>query len=245
MDAQADGDGAGMHPNFDMPIPAEFAASDNESLDMYAQGWTHGWDDATAASESESDGLNPARGLINGFLLASIFWIVAGLFAVSCHAQQPATAAGVGPFNYGYVTDSARVQLEQAWDTRNAFQTERGFCIEPADVEVDTSTDKANVAWRVHHVHPPTSVTNATPYMIQFDCSPTAIASIHVHTPTTCAHDQSDPYGFHPKVCILGGDDSALCSVDETDRMAARGDEFTAVQCDKRAFVFYWPGRRG
>lgn len=167
------------------------------------------------------------------------------LMVATAHCQSAPIQQGSGPFNYGYVTDSARTFLEQGWDTRNAYQKERGYCIEPADVEVDTADDHSAVAWKVHHVTLPDSLSFATPYAIEFHCSSTAIASLHTHTPTSCAHEPMDPIGMHPKHCILGGEDSALCSVDEQDRFTARNDAFIIVQCDKRAFVFWWPRKRG
>ena len=166
------------------------------------------------------------------------------LGATPLHAQAHITQ-GYGAFNYGYVTDSARVYLEQGWDEHNAFQVERGWCIEPADVEVDTAIDHSAVMWKVHHVTLPDSVSRATPYAISFSCSSTAIAAMHVHTNTTCIHNPKDPYGYHPKGCILGGDDAYLCSVDEADRSHARNDSFAVVQCGRGQFVFYWPNRRG
>lgn len=188
----------------------------------------------------------PTRGnFFRGFVTATLVWLIVCLFVVACPAQAPLTAVGAGAFNYGYVTDTARVELEQAWDTKNPRQAERGYCIEPSDVEVDTTADHANILWRVHHVSPPSSVVLATPYAISFRCSDDAIASIHTHTPTTCTHEPGDPLGLHPEMCVFGGNDSALCSVDEQDRMSAQHDAFMIVQCDRRAFIFYWPGKRG
>jgi len=233
-----------MQPNFDRPEPAEFVAPDDtfEILEQYALGWTHGWDDALASAASPFQVYKPSkRGLVNGFAIATIIWTVVGLFVLGCPAQSPfppsppPITAGVGPFQMGYVVDSARVELEQAWDTRNPRQVERGYCIEPGDVKTDTAMDHSVVAWAVHHVHPPETVEHATPYSITFHCSDSAIASIHIHTPSTCRNN----------VCVLGGIDGAVCTVDEQDRMSAKHEWFTAIQCDKHAFVFYWPGKRG
>jgi len=250
----AGGCARGMQPNFDRPEPAEFVASDEfEILEQYALGWTHGWDDhETSVASSQLHVERPLiarRGLINGFAIATIIWTVVGLFVLGCPAQVPAPGsitAGVGAFNYGYVTDSARTYLEQGWDTSNPAQAERGYCIEPTDVSVDTTPDNANVQWRIHHVTLPTHVTIATPYAISFHCSPTAVASMHVHTPTTCQHnDPTDALGAHAHDCKFGGNDAFLCSVDETDRMAAMHDWFMVVQCGRGQFIWYWPGRRG
>lgn len=178
-----------------------------------------------------------AIGLATGFL----FGVVA---ARALCAQEPKSVlGGHGSFNYGYVEDSARVELEQAWDDRNPFQLERGYCIEPSDFTVDTAS--GGNEWIVHRVRPPVSIELQTPYAIEFHCGPNAVASGHIHTPASCAHDPTDPLGKHPKMCIIGGHDSALCSVDEADRMGARNDAFMFVQCDKHAFVFYWPNKRG
>lgn len=192
-----------------------------------------------------------ALGCLFGVIFSSAVWFVLVFFVLTCsakplHAQaSTAKSAPWTPFNYGYVDDSARVFLEQGWDNRNAFQVERAYCIEPADVSTDTTSDRANVEWHIHHVTLPSAVDIATPYAISFSCSLTAIASIHIHTPTTCVRTANDAVGQHPKACRLGGPDAFVCSVDEVDRHAAEHDAFTAIQCGKGQFVFYWPGKRG
>ena len=240
----AGGCARGMQPNFDRPEPAEFVASDEfEILEQYALGWTHGWDDHEAstwprARRIDEEPENSSGQFLRGFLIGTAMTLAVGLFVLGCPAQSPPPppiTAGVGPFQMGYIVDSARVELEQAWDTRNPRQVERGYCIEPGDVKTDTAMDHSVVAWAVHHVHPPETVEHATPYSITFHCSDSAIASIHIHTPSTCRNN----------VCVLGGIDGAVCTVDEQDRMSAKHEWFTAIQCDKHAFVFYWPGKRG
>jgi len=192
-----------------------------------------------------------AKAVIQAFLLllACVVWLLVleTLIAKPAHAQASTakSAEWGGPFNYGYVTDSARTFLEQGWDEHNATQVERAFCIEPSDVAVDSVSDRANTTWRIHHVTAPDSLEGATPYGISFHCSATAIGSMHTHTPTTCVRAATDPYGAHPTKCVLGGLDGYVCSVDEQDRRAGRDDMLVVIQCGRGQFVFYWPKRRG
>jgi len=152
---------------------------------------------------------------------------------------------GPTPFHYGYIDDATRAVLAAAWDTTDAYQNERAYCLEPTDIRVDTSRDGRSETWTVTHVTPGVT-THATPMSVKVTCARTAIGRLHTHTPTTCAVIPA-PNGFTTWQCAVGGVGAHLCTVDEVDRERADHDslQVSVVQCARDAFVFYWPGHRG
>ena len=181
------------------------------------------------------------------FAALLLFWTPAKAQQTTLITQPvPAIDSGVHlkPFNYGYVEDSARVMLEQSWSEWDSAQVERAYCVLGKDVEVEHDAASYSDSWTVKRVVP-AAVTHATPYSIQFGCPQGTIATIHIHTPTTCENVGNS--GMTPVwSCKLGGHDSYSCNVDDFDQRFAREDglEFSIVQCSKHAFVWYFPNRR-
>lgn len=179
------------------------------------------------------------------FAALLLFWTPAQTQQTTLTAS-PAIDSGVHlqPFNYGYVEDSARVMLEQAWSEWDTVQVERAYCVLDSGVKLVHDAASYSDGWTVLRVVP-ASVSHATPYSIAFDCPEGTIGTIHVHTPTTCenvGHSMMTPVWE----CSLGGHDAYSCNVDEYDQRYAREYKltFSIVQCSKHSFVWYWPNRR-
>ena len=201
------------------------------------------------------DGFFPLDYLIAFLFGAAVMSVLYGVFPKPCHAQtttlitQPTVApidSGVKlpPFNYGYIDDSARVMLEQMWVDWDSTQVERAYCVRRQDVTVTRFLQSWSDEWHVHHVVP-AAVDVATPYEIHYSCPDSTVGVIHIHTPTTCKNVGQS--AMTPVwACQKGGKDAYVCANDEADEFFARheGAAFSIVQCDKHAFVWYWPGKR-
>jgi hypothetical protein len=138
---------------------------------------------------------------------------------------------------YGVVMDGARNQLAAVW-TEDVHQVERAYCVthwwaatrtpgRAADSTVDT-------VFRVLAVEPGEDV-DATPNGANFAC-PAGEPELHTHPPATCYADRQDQ-------CYRGGTDAYSCqpSREDVHTLRERGDAFAIVQCDRNAFVFYYP----
>lgn len=170
-----------------------------------------------------------------------IFWLAVLSSIVPAQAPAAKSADWGGPFHYGYVLDSVRTPWSAAWDTTNAYQVERGGCIEPEDITIDTTVDRSMVLVALRHITKPLSVNIATPYQFQIHCTSRTIGTLHVHTPTTCMLVD------HKQRCFMGGMDAYLCMADEADKNYARAqhDYIMVIQCDRNSFIFFFPGKRG
>jgi hypothetical protein len=147
-------------------------------------------------------------------------------------------AARAQTVRLGVVMDEPRQQLFATWDDMNARQVERAFCV------IDWSFGVYHVSrsepvqddtiFRVFRIRA-AEVTNATPISAEFDC-PDGMPELHIHTPTTCMGDDAS-------TCRLGGLNAYSCQPSRGDyeKLVRRHDEFGVIQCDKRAFRFYYP----
>jgi hypothetical protein len=162
---------------------------------------------------------------------AVVFALLVGMSAGQVSAQT---------VRLGTLEDSARSMLQASW-TDSVHQVERGYCItqfwrtasryklvmSETDTEVVVDT-----VYRVERVVP-AKETGATPATVDFTC-PKGQPTLHVHTPTTC---------WSPNMCLAGGPNAYQCQPSRQDLilLIERGDSFAVIQCDRRAFRFYYP----
>lgn len=143
---------------------------------------------------------------------------------------------------YGVVMDNARNAMAATW-TEDIHQVERVYCVTRWWAAVPrarhTAADsadgrEADTVFRVLQVQSLDSV-DATPNSASFVC-PTGEPELHTHPPATCYEDRMDQ-------CYAGGPDAYSCQPSRADvqTLKSRGDEFAIVQCDRNAFVFYYP----
>jgi hypothetical protein len=160
-------------------------------------------------------------------------FLVALASAPALHAQQV--------MRYGVVMDEARNELAAVW-TEDIHQVERAYCVthwwaavraprRGADRAPDSTTD---TVFRVLAIEPGDQ-TDATPNSATFTC-PAGEPELHTHPPATCYADRQDQ-------CYKGGTDAYSCqpSREDVQTLLERGDAFAIVQCDRNAFVFYYP----
>jgi hypothetical protein len=70
---------------------------------------------------------------------------------------------------------------------------------------------------------------------VQFECAK-GTPELHTHTPATCLTDDKSS-------CRADGPLAYSCQPSRSDyeELLARGDEYGIIQCDRRAFRFYYP----
>jgi|HubBroStandDraft_6_1064221.scaffolds.fasta_scaffold61637_3 hypothetical protein len=152
---------------------------------------------------------------------------------------------------YGVVMDAARNALAAEW-TDNPAQVERAYCVTQwwtatsRNARVHTSNDSAAVqkpdgrdadtVFRVLDIKP-VETSEATPNGATFAC-PAGVPEVHTHPPATCYSDRADQ-------CYAGGADAYSCQPSREDarKLLDRGDAFAIIQCDRHAFVFYYPSQ--
>ena len=156
--------------------------------------------------------------------------------ALAAGEALPSRAAGPG-VRLGVMMDSARVALEGVW-TEEPRQVERAYCVTHWSYGVYHVSRLAprqdDTVFRVFGVKP-AEVVSAGPASADFACPP-GVPELHVHTPTTCAGDDLNS-------CVFGGLNAYSCqpSRGDLEKLVDRGDTFGVVQCDRRAFRFYFP----
>jgi hypothetical protein len=142
----------------------------------------------------------------------------------------------------GVVMDEPRLQLAMAWDEANPRQVERAFCVVDWSYGVyhvsRTEPIQDDTVFRVFGLKV-ADVSTATPVSAEFDC-PEGVPELHIHTPTTCMGDDAS-------TCRMGGLNAYSCQPSRGDyeKLVARHDPFGVIQCDKRAFRFYYPSEYG
>jgi hypothetical protein len=94
----------------------------------------------------------------------------------------------------------------------------------------------ADTVYRVIEIKP-AETSDATPNGATFAC-PAGVPEVHTHPPATCYSDRKDQ-------CYPGGADAYSCQPSREDarKLIQRGDAFAIVQCDRHAFVFYYPSQ--
>ena len=135
---------------------------------------------------------------------------------------------------YGVMGDSVTAQLRAAW-TDDSTQSERAYCVQRARISsrpaLGGGTDSI---FRVLAVKP-AHTTGQDPNHVQFECA-TGTPELHTHTPATCLTDDAGS-------CRADGPLAFSCQPSRSDyeELITRGDEYAIIQCDRRAFRFYYP----
>jgi hypothetical protein len=173
------------------------------------------------------------------------------LLTVFVAVASLAPALPAQTMHYGVVMDRLRDGLADRW-SEDLHQVERAYCVTQwwaavstrrAPVAADTGAGRAasddagvDTVFRVLEVRP-ADATEATPNGATFAC-PTGQPELHTHPPATCYADRQDQ-------CYHGGTDAYSCQPSREDvrTLRQRGDEFAIVQCDRNAFVFYYPSQ--
>jgi len=135
---------------------------------------------------------------------------------------------------YGVMGDSVTAELRAAWSD-DSVQSERAYCVQRARISSrPTLGGGIDSIFRVLAVKPATP-TSQDPNHVQFECAK-GTPELHTHTPATCLTDDASS-------CRADGPLAYSCQPSRSDyeELLARGDEYGIIQCDRRAFRFYYP----
>lgn len=126
-----------------------------------------------------------------------------------------------------YLVPAVRRYLQSQWDTVNAWQPERAYCL-AAHLERHPSGDWVWVVTQATRVVPSWD----TPVSISYDCANQP--SLHTHPPTTCTSVSG---------CWLGGPMAHEGFPSPIDKANAGygGAPFILIQFDRNAFVAVFP----
>jgi hypothetical protein len=133
--------------------------------------------------------------------------------------------------------DRPRATLDSLWSD-DPEQSERAYCITSFSVGVyhvsRVQPVQEDTVFRVFAITE-ANASDATPNSIDFECPP-GVPEAHTHTPSTCSGDDV-------RTCVAGGLNAYSCQPSRRDleKLARRGDPFAVIQCDRRAFRFYYP----
>jgi hypothetical protein len=135
---------------------------------------------------------------------------------------------------YGVMGDSVTAELRASWSD-DSTQSERAYCVQRARISSrPTLGGGIDSIFRVLAVKPATP-TSQDPNHVQFECAK-GTPELHTHTPATCLTDDTSS-------CRADGPLAYSCQPSRSDyeELLARGDEYGIIQCDRRAFRFYYP----
>ena len=135
---------------------------------------------------------------------------------------------------YGVMGDSVTAQLRAAW-TDDSTQSERAYCVQRARISSRPALGGGiDSIFRVLAVKP-APTTGQDPNHVQFECAP-GTPELHTHTPATCLTDDAGS-------CRADGPLAYSCQPSRSDyeELLTRGDQYAIIQCDRRAFRFYYP----
>jgi hypothetical protein len=135
---------------------------------------------------------------------------------------------------YGVMGDSVTTQLRAAWSD-DSTQSERAYCVQRARITSrPTLGGGIDSIFRVLAVKPAV-VTGQDPNHVQFECAQ-GTPELHTHTPATCLTDDAGS-------CRADGPLAYSCQPSRSDyqELITRGDQYGIIQCDRRAFRFYYP----
>ncbi|HVE80376.1 MAG TPA: hypothetical protein VNA89_16035 [Gemmatimonadaceae bacterium] len=161
-------------------------------------------------------------------------WLLA-LIVASASALAPRAAAAQA-VRYGVVMEPVRDTLHSLWSDA-PDQLERAYCISNWSYGVYHAAREEpaqdDTIFRVFTVRE-APVRSAGPSSVDFECPP-GQPEMHTHTPTTCRGDDL-------RTCVSGGLNAFSCQPSRQDlqKLAQRGDAFAVIQCDARAFRFYF-----
>jgi len=145
-----------------------------------------------------------------------------------------ARQAGAQIVRFGVMGDSVTRQLRALW-TDDSTQNERAYCVQRARISSrPVLGGGVDSIYRVLAVKP-VQTTGQDPNHVQFECAP-GTPELHTHTPATCLSDDASS-------CHFDGPLAFSCQPSRADyrELLARGDQFGIIQCDRRAFRFYYP----
>jgi len=134
---------------------------------------------------------------------------------------------------FATLDDYVRDILAREWDAHvnDKVQLERGFCL---GWQLDFFGNE--LAYRITEIARPDSVT-ARPSGITFTCRGKfrRMAMLHVHPYSSCLTETGPCFeaGVYAGQCMASDQDVAY--------LEYTGDPFAAVQCDRRAILFYFP----
>jgi hypothetical protein len=161
------------------------------------------------------------RGIPHTGLLAIV--LIAGARSLSAQTVR-----------YGVMGDSVTTQLRAAW-TEDSTQSERAYCVQRARI-----TSRPVLGGGVDSIFRVLAVkaavtTGQDPNHVQFECAP-GTPELHTHTPATCLTDDAGS-------CRADGPLAYSCQPSRSDyeELLTRGDQYAIIQCDRRAFRFYYP----
>jgi hypothetical protein len=135
---------------------------------------------------------------------------------------------------YGVMGDTVTAQLRAAWSD-DSTQSERAYCVQRARITSrPTLGGGIDSIFRVLAVKPAVT-TGQDPNHVQFECAP-GTPELHTHTPATCLTDDAGS-------CRADGPLAYSCQPSRSDyvELITRGDQYAIIQCDRRAFRFYYP----
>lgn len=141
---------------------------------------------------------------------------------------------GAQTVRFGVMGDSVTRQLRALW-TDDSTQNERAYCVQRARISSrPVLGGGVDSIYRVLSVKP-VKETGQDPNHVQFECAP-GTPELHTHTPATCLSDDV-------RSCHFDGPLAFSCQPSRADyrELLTRGDQFGIIQCDRRAFRFYYP----
>jgi hypothetical protein len=156
----------------------------------------------------------------------------AALLAVMVVASAQAVYAQT--VRYGVMGDSVTAQLRAAWSD-DSTQSERAYCVQRARITSrPTLGGGIDSIFRVLAVKQAVA-TSQDPNHVQFECAQ-GTPELHTHTPATCLTDDAGS-------CRADGPLAYSCQPSRSDyeELVTRGDQYGIIQCDRRAFRFYYP----
>jgi hypothetical protein len=119
---------------------------------------------------------------------------------------------------YGVMGDSVTAELRASWSD-DSTQNERAYCVQRARI-----SSRPTLGGGIDSIFRVLAVKPATP------------TSQDPNTPATCLTDDTSS-------CRADGPLAYSCQPSRSDyeELLARGDEYGIIQCDRRAFRFYYP----
>lgn len=184
--------------------------------------------------------------------IALLGFVVALLWMQPTESVMPleATAPAVTPLPdslarhtmyYGMLANPAREYLESKW-TDSTYQVEQGYCVDKAIYYQSQQSDSQGRNYLVMVLNVlPALARKQSYYEGTFTC-PKNMPLVHTHPPITCRQLQSADLS-QTLSCERGGPNAFQCEPSRKDYMSLlqTGLPFGVIQCDRRAFVFYWP----
>ena len=171
-----------------------------------------------------------------------------------CVAQPPTSIKNTDPLVFsdtirlGVVVGGARELAEKMWDSVDAYQVERAFCVESWDLSATTINEYTVLIYSVTGLRP-VKPTSATPTSVTYRCRG---PRMHTHPPSRCERPTETSPDWK---CELTRAREKNCKPSTPETRAGPGkgsdvevlernrDAFAVVQCGKNIFGFYYPAQ--